>query len=420
MNKEQQLKVGDKLVHKEGEVFHLFTERLQESDATIPLRWCVCQEELDKLKTKGAKDLHVLIVVHPEGRRYPQIRYLVPLENLMTYIAFSRPGKHLIQATIVWPEPHGSVKKMKKFFLDKSGQDSYNYNALDFDAVKIRTDDLQYAAVKTCGEETLKIDIAEGFFAKEPAAWVKWWGNLWFKYPPTDQCDFRKRKWFVAFNPFAQPIPTLIYMILAFLVRLSCASYFLLLGFKGISLKPLVRIFRYSTDYIWLYKCGSIFTGIWRSLAPLPLIVVFLVYLTLNLCGVDYWVFKHPLYFAGGLVGGAVMIPVLQLLLKVIGFIFVLFMKILDKLVLPEGISNSLKTRAERRAVQAEERRLQRAAKVKRDEAARIAAQWDEYGDAFCPGQVLEASLKALPRHRRSITLRFYDLKRKVCRPFAK
>tara|TARA_Y100000310_G_scaffold271105_1_gene285410 strand:+ start:220 stop:390 length:171 start_codon:yes stop_codon:yes gene_type:complete len=43
-------KVGEELVHKEGEVFHLFTESRKEQDSVIPLRWCVCKEKLDALK----------------------------------------------------------------------------------------------------------------------------------------------------------------------------------------------------------------------------------------------------------------------------------------------------------------------------------------------------------------------------------
>jgi len=148
-------------------------------------------------------------------------------------------------------------------------------------------------------------------------------------------------------------------------------------------------------------------------------LLMFLAYLGLvipKLCGVTVFPFGLGFWWlALGVIGVSVGLFLAQLL--VIGIVYGIVWVI-------DRVTTSEKTRVRNEkfwAMIARRRAAQRERELAKQKAM-LARMYEEYGEVVCPapGVKLEASVDALPKHRRTIKLRFYDLKRKVCKPFAR
>ncbi len=76
-------------------------DRTLVQDSVVPVNWCVSPETIAKLgRDYGITDPQLLIVTVPESGG-KGTRKLVPLDDLMTFIAFSRPGRNRVCAFII-------------------------------------------------------------------------------------------------------------------------------------------------------------------------------------------------------------------------------------------------------------------------------------------------------------------------------
>lgn len=96
---------------------------------------------------------------------------------------------------------------------------------------------------------SIEVEIPNDIFAPMPNDWKWRWVNWWFKNPPKDQCQFRKRKWFFAYP--LQPFLAAIYLGGLFLFRLAAAVVLLLCGFISLNFVPIAHLFSADTDDIW-------------------------------------------------------------------------------------------------------------------------------------------------------------------------
>jgi len=371
--------IVEKLEHVEGEVMHLFTEQTIAADSVIPLRWCICKETLNELKKRGAENIHLLIVV-TSGSSKKEIRELVPINNLMTYIQFERPGAHIINATIVWADKGKfSFDNMKNYFLSQESRGVYRKFVTDSSGLLVENPSSSLHDVHDKGRASQNINVSEKFFAPEPRSWLKWWGNLWHKYPPVDQCEFRKRLG-IAFG--LKSFAVLLYIPAMFLIRGIIALSMLFCGFRGINFRPIVRVFKYKTAHVSLDTNGSVFSGWKWPLSPISILVFGLVFYALNIFLPE----SRNLN--------------IRQIISIIAVILVLLCTFSFLLITLFGpLFGNLGTRWEKRTFESRWRKM--------------------YASVTCPGIPLKASIKALPWRHITTGLLFRATKRKVCKPYA-
>ena len=366
-------------------------------NASVPVRWCVDKETLDKLKQEGVINPHILIVtVAPLPRYYGEENYfvettrqLISLEQVEEYIQFQKPGKNIVYATIVWSKS-GKYSDLWEKYIKREGS-RYETDVIIKSGGKFsppKENSVEFAEVE--------IILPNEVFAKEYPEWLKRWVNRWFRGKPQDQCHFRRRM-IVAFT--IQPLMLLIKAVSKFVISLMAAVVCVaILGCKKVDLSPLAHPLDGVLDDI-LDDAEPIFMRKWKdkqgnehlkwNLLPLtpiyPLFIFFLHYI------------KNPAinYFYGGRhafgdVGSSLFITIIVVCGSV------MLMSVLDVLVL---FLISL---------------TEKANFVSRKEA--IKKYEDEYWELLCDGD-LSTEIKRLPPKRRTIHLRFQDLKAKVCKP---
>ncbi|MDP3785233.1 MAG: hypothetical protein Q8R12_04170 [bacterium] len=223
----------------------LMVESREVQNASLPIRWCVEKAAFEALRQRGIKNPHLLLVIKPQrgGREF---RHLVPLEQMVQYVSFSKPGENMVFATIVW-NLDGEVGKLREYYLKRSG------GSYDTDA--IGSDGQLYELRNSLGSANLTIEVPEEAFAKEPPEWEKKWVNYCFEEEPIDQCHYRKRKWLFAYpiQPFLMLIFVTCMLGVVMPIRLIAAIFFLVIGRWDIDFKPLIHLFSRGTEDIWYY-----------------------------------------------------------------------------------------------------------------------------------------------------------------------
>ncbi len=374
---------------KQESGLHIFIEQSEASklmDATVPLRWCICPDIYQRLKEKAVKKPQLLLVVVDEFRG--EERKLIPLENMMDYNMFQRPGKHRIFAAIVWDE-EDDVKSLKKCFLSKNGWD-YKCSLLDYEKTQ-----WVYKPSNLVGAETIDAEVPKQFFAKEPPVWLEKWVNLIFfkNNPPKDQCQFRRRCIYAfTLQPFLLIIVAVVFVVF-FLVPRSIVSValFLLVGLRKINFSACIDTDR-SLDNIWCDVQGSFFTSDSKGNSRLYLLP-FMPIILLVLFGMVYL----PIWIFGLEIGSRKIILIVFLIILAIEF----FVWIIYSIMKSTGkIITDVR---------------------KKNEGKRIESLYENtFAPLVCTGTALAPNIDTLPIERQTIHLRFWNLKRKVCKPFAR
>jgi hypothetical protein len=230
--------------------------------ATIPVRWCVDKETLEKINQKAVRNPYVLIVnvaKNNYGDMRTKDRYLFPLDQALDYIQFTTPGKNILYATIVWSHDGKYNTLWERFLKRDSG--FYNTDVIDADGNFIFKGE-SYYNLEFCEVE---VTIPGELFAKERPRWLKNWTNLWFTQGPRDECAFRKRM-ILAFT--IQPVIYLVYISIVILVRIITCVALLLFGARKINFQPIFHPIANDNESIWDYwteKEGYIKVIFWNS-----------------------------------------------------------------------------------------------------------------------------------------------------------
>ena len=223
----------------------LMVESREVQNASLPIRWCVEKSALEALRERKVKNHHLLLVIKPQrgGREF---RHLVPLEQMVQYVSFSKPGENKVFATIVW-NSDGDVGKLRNLYLKRY--------AGGYDTDVINSDGELFELKQSLGSANLTIEVPAEVFAKEPPEWEKKWVNLFFQEEPIDRCHHRKRKWFFAYpiQPFLMLVFAAWMLGVAMPFRWVAAVFFLAIGRWDIRFAPLCHPFSSDTEDIWFY-----------------------------------------------------------------------------------------------------------------------------------------------------------------------
>ncbi len=397
----------------------LIISETQVQDATIPVRWCLDRNELEKLKEQEVKNPSLLLVVTtPSGNEWTEVdRYLIPLDQMLAYVQFHKPGKNRILAAVVW-RLDGDVSKLKELFFERSSYHRYEKNVLTYNGKSFQRDNCQWEFIG--GETELEVVVPKELFAKEPPAWEKWWVNKFFETKPRDQCQYRRRR-MIAYT--IQPPIVFLVVIFVSICRILAAGALLFLGKRKVDLRPIIHPFLYHNSDVWRCTAASVFLRdaegkrrhwLVTFFSP-PVFPAFVA----TLVGVKFIFPSLPLmqwwhYLIGSL---ATMVGIAVVVYTLFAIIFILHS--LFRLIFPVKIKKSwveewgewIERQMEKRyAEEAEKRRL---AEVKKSQ---LQAELEQL--LICNGE-FTPSLRALPKKKQTVYLRFQDLKAKVCKPYA-
>lgn len=355
-------------------------------DSTVAVRWCIDPRLAEYLRAHPGEQPWLVIsdFAHIGGTTTQEmLRWLVPLDQLMTYISFRRPGKHTLAAFVLL----GSRPNVERRVLSKHSHHSYenmlfgdHYHdtaqSLDERLNRVRIEvaygdfgDAVLSGMKVASRVAeLDVEVPKGLFAKEPPKWVRNYVGIFFKYRPEDQCHLRKRMIFTGpllpFVASASFLLRLVALIWSLLAAGRCYPKYLLKPFSTHIKSTSVELDEIEEK--WESKPWTA-PGFW--LVVVPCMLLLLATLIMN------WRWT--------LLGMAVLACIF---------------------VYAYG-----RTEYKKRT------------KKQQDSKSR---SWQLKDDAFqaliCqPGNDYGASLSALPRNKRTVKLRFANLKTKVCRPFA-
>lgn len=337
---------------------------------------------------------------------------------------------------------------------------------LDSDAIRTGT----YA--KTFGYAKTFLQVADGYFAKEPSAWEKWWVNLWFGGEAAhDQCHFRRRR-LVAYT--LQPPLVALFIATTTTVRALIALFFSLFGRRGVDYAAIVHPFNNEIHDVYRNAesdketSKSVFVydtegnkrplgTLWWWFTPAVPLAIFLAMNILFLAQVlfsDEYVmsdFRNAVLPAAGF---ALSIPFLVTIMTAfvmaggafIGALVAMFSGVLEPLKAPSQdffagewrrtrqvfgfigrpfvrLANWWDTRSERKAQQKRDR--EEAEKRARREALAVRFAPDAFGRRFehvvCDGVDTPKDVRKVPFSlRRTAVLRFEEMKYRVCKPFAR
>ncbi|KKS80874.1 MAG: hypothetical protein UV57_C0058G0001 [Parcubacteria group bacterium GW2011_GWD2_43_10] len=387
---------------------------------TVALRWCLVPEEIAYLKDKKIPNPHILLLVVNDRRCVD--RQLLPISDLMTYISFNHLGDNTVWATIVWHDE--GLRKLREFYISKG---KYGYNNGFYNR---ETDTLE--DTDGYGLDSIVINISADFFAPEPAEWEKKWVNLLFETKPKDQCQFRKRR-ILAYT--LQPILILFEIFIKISSRLLAALFFTVIRTRTkVNFVPIIHPFKNDTEDIYYESLRHGRNIYLRNkdnteredyaiagvlFHPITVIVLSAILLMIDLAGTKIFLGWWS-YLVGSLVVG-VSIIVLVLIISVLGEVV--------KWLAGNIKSWRKKTSKDRRLEKARRQKAKYAqeAKAKKlaEEAKERAIQTNldrlnkEFALISCDSGPLVPKLEALPKEKRTIHLRFLDLKARVCKPFA-
>ncbi len=316
----------------------------------------------------------VVIVVSPVDNYHElkEARHVVPLTDMATYITFKHPGKNRISAFILPRTVEETDKAMRQTAMAR-GYDGYSLTVLNSGGDKYWDD---ISENYECAP-MLEVDIPDEAFAPPPAKWEKEWVT-WLLTDGRfiDQCSFRQRRLFA----YTLQVPVLLGNLALRFLLLTMATLF---GTRGWKLRYLLHPLKYSLgESTEVMAGGSIFLRPepedWKGFQPdtvrevlsysarrgwtMVFSPIFIALMTVATWG--------NMWFSIGKVAGAVVAIVSVVALMV--WLMPQFFKWLGKMF----------------------------------EAGEV-----EYEQLVCDGE------KRQPK--KTIKLRYLDLKSKVCKPFA-
>lgn len=390
---------------------------------SIPVRWCVDEETRKALSTREIVNPHILLVTICGEKE--QTRQLAPLEDVMCYVQLQKPGQNTLAATIVWDEEGSKNELWKKFLRKEKGQ--YQTDLVDTEG-DFLGENLR------CAFEKFAVDVVvpEELFAAKPLDWG--WVNYYYKSLPRDQCEFRKRRFFAySAQPFVITLSFFIWWVIqsvTILALLSVGARLSKLNWKILFVRPWKHLWK---NQIWDTWCGHtrrpyeqwfylhrfwqektgfehVWSFVWTLMPAIWVVLSIIFFLAFNLENV-----KQP---SGSNTQEFVAWSEVRIVMPLY-YVFIVAM-VVNGLLFLVDVSRRIYFRLEmvREANKPERDRL-RKEKLEKEAREYVGKYFsNEYQPVFCEQGNLIANIDALPSEKRTIWLRFYDLKAKVCKPF--
>lgn len=400
----------------------LFVSETKVQDAVIPIRWCLNRQELEELKEHKAKNPHLLLVIVHDKKEVD--RYLIPLNQMLAYIQFHKPGENQILATVVWSYT-GDTSKLRKCFFEPDTSGAYEQKVLNYEGENLLPD---FNCSRLRHQTEITVIVPAEFFAKEPPAWEKKWVNSWFETKPRDQCQYRRRR-MVAYT--IQPPSVLLFIVFITIIRTLAASVLLFLGKRGVDLKPIIHPFQYRSYDVWDDTKASVFLRNAKGRRQHWLIILFSPLSFLGFLAVlvnirfifpslvshfnlQWW--YYPLGALAVMVGIPVVVYAFFALSFFIPNTIISFISKVLRGSMPKSWSERKKARQER-AWKEEQKKQSEEAEKKRKKEEQLRVEIEQL--LVCDGEFVP-KLSALPKEKQTIYLRFQDLKARVCKPYQK
>ena len=358
---------------------------------TVPVSWCVDKSTLKTLAEKDVAEPYLLLVISPQENysKQREVRKLVPLRDLMTFVEFHAPGVNRIFGLIVWVH-HDVGKKalrpLQECYLRRF-YGRYDTDMLEEDGDEILEGRRTYDGM-TEVNASLDVTMPRECFAKEPPEWEQRWVNMAWRSMPEDQCDYRRRRLWAYSGQVV--IGAIVYAF-----RLAAALFLLLLfGLRKIDFGSLLHPLRCVTSDIWSdafeegdEACGTYFVPKWTKRRFRYLFLAFMPALVIPM----FLILKYGVGFSASAAS-------LWALAGIAAVIATLAAAVI-------GLIAFLERRADRKKARPAEDPWY--------------AREEEMRYLVC-GSNVPRGLKDLPKSRRTIRLRFLDFKARVCRPFAR
>lgn len=377
-------------------MFELHVSDLDVTAGSVPVSWCIDIETINKLKENNIRDPAVVLMTFPAAKdpyHHPtkkESRQVIRLTDLMAYVSFRMPGENHIYGFI----SALSYAETRDKYLNK---EFGTYNTDVIDSV-FYTDHVKFLEKRPDTCDSVSVNVPDELFGKEPSKFEKEWVNWLIKDKAVDQCDFRRRRLFAYLvQPFI--------MFGNLLIRMFFLLIAALIVSRKISLQPLLHPLRLDLgdatgivsgtyllpvlkddkeaatgDYSNLQMSWYLIRKLWM----LPFMPVFYIFYYTLLHG------HHP--GLGLLIVGGILVS----LFAIIMFAFAISDGVFKR------VWNNL------------------ADKINRwfyPEYYYI--NQDEIDNLICSSNKKFNSLTSLPKRKRTLRLRFLNLKSKVCKPFA-
>lgn len=363
-------------------MFEIHVSDTEVQGGTVAVSWCVDKALLDEMAAKGVRDPHVLLVAAPlEGHRHAarESRKVVPLRDLMTYLDFRASGRCRLFGFVL----DGHIRKLRSVHeaREKRGYESwvvdYHHGENHDETVPREEWVARHAPV---AQASVDVAVPKECFAKEPSAWEKRWVNLAFSSPPIDQCDFRRRRL------FAYTIQAVWFVVLM-AIRSVAALVLALAGMRKIGWSALTSPLSVRTEEMWNDTDGTVFVTRKTESWVRYLGLAFMPYVAVPAALVAYY---YTPYGAFGSIAAGLGLAVGGLAALIVAFLAI------------GAVVSKIAYRYEHPDQPPPEWYLAE----------------EEMRHLVCNG-VRRTSVGDLPKGRRTIRLRFQDLKAKVCRPFS-
>lgn len=439
---------------RSGVLLELKVSSAVRPDASLPVSWCVTPELRTLIEEHKILNPFLLISVYsvskrPDWRFNPKTsgndrievdvyretkRYLVPLTDPAAVIAFSRPGRNEVRATVVYNRDGEGRHTLEPVFTRQhTGSGSY-VNQLFFD----NGDSVGLPFYVTHGrrrnyegevlgeaEDSFEMVVEAEHFAKPYPKWITTYLGKFFSTKPFDQCHQRERWWF-----FGLPLLPL-FLLTGAVVRITQMIVGLWVGKRGLRFKNLFHPFRtealdtwgHDTNLRWWKtKDGGWRHPIWWALQPVTPIPLAVIVFVLQYIPVTYTGSKtrtHQWYHIGFL--RALWLVVLAHLgLVTLGVIVAALVSFVAFAVGVTNIHSKLATALGKKIGAFFDALGQ---KVDEKSAARVQAQYltimQELQAMTCGQWEAPGSYEEVPKGKRSYHLRKQFTKSKVCKPFA-
>lgn len=353
----------------EMKMFELHIADTDVTSGSIPVTWCLDKELLELLRERHIEDPQVVISVAPVTDNYHstmEYRKVVPLKDMLAYVDFHFPGKNRIYAFI-----SGKGKKYaKETYLARRDYGYYE------DVLNTSGDDysgwLYWTAVP------LEVEVPEACFGKKPSEFEKEWLAYLGNNKLTDQCSLRKRRLLYPFQAVLLMLDVLV-RVLAFIIAALVGS---------------------------------------RSLTPQYILHPLTYSLADTL--IDTFTFPEGIYFIGQTSNKFVNYSTLIFMPAVLSIIFVGVLKPVFGIALLLMAGAFVVVGSIILGVKALKHFLDNREEIVEPEDDSL---WymdpEEIAAIVCSGGKKPLKVADLPSKKRTLKLRFQELKSQVCKPFA-
>lgn len=381
---------------------------LASADPVMAVRWCLERSDVVMLKERQAQNIHILFVIVYEGTNLED-RFLVPIDQMMTYLSFRRPGNHLVLAKVIWTFSDGlRSKEYLHRFLSKIDYRLYERDLLDEERRGFNNYHFNMDIGCLPSAADFEVFVPRQHFPTEPSASVKRLVDFGFEYRSVDQCMFRRR---LLSAPFRLALAAC-WAVITALFRAILVIILVLNGNRKINFSAIIHPWRndirdVATDTeegnTWFFRRAdgtrrSLF--IWLLFPYLHLMLfVYIPLLIKAALKVTYWralflMVEGPVSFAVRIAKGILAFSGWWWMIVALCALFIILYAIRRKKGKPKA--------------------------AKRKETSwEPTYDYDKLYKLLACRTGIAPTLESIPAERRTFRLKYLDLKAKVCRPFA-